>query len=169
MCNEVVGRSGAQKGYRQKVYGTNLWRHSLWNPGRWHVTHRFGAISVQSKKSTTPISVNHVTKKTRSTFLRFNVFERFWNSLSVFSPCFLIVSVGQTLRPLQNAKVVFVGAYTCANILRSDIVNLWRSAPGFGFCRGRKLVQQEKENNKNGVGGLDFPRLWFCRAPRPTF
>ena len=63
MCNEVVGRSGAQKGYRQKVYGTNLWRHSLWDPSRWHVTHRFGAISVQSKKSTTPISVNHVTKK----------------------------------------------------------------------------------------------------------
>ena len=112
-----------------------------------------------------------------------NGFDIIWLLFSWICPWFLIISVGQTLRPLQNPKVVFRGTHTHtrANILGSDIGNLWGFDPGFWFCRARNLVQHGTAR-KRGLKkmGLEAwicrecrvwsdPCLWFCRGPPPHF
>ena len=75
---------------------------------------------------------------------------------------------------LYKIQKLFFGAHTRANILGSDIVNLWGFDPGFWFCRARNLVQQENVDWKKWGWRLGFcrecrvwsdPCLWFCRGP----
>ena len=159
MYNGVVGSSDVPKSYRQKIYGMNFWRPFIVKSLLVACHAQIWSYFVQLKQSTTPTSVNHVTKKIWSSFLCFNVFERFWHHLISFSwvcPWFLIVSVGQTLRPLQNPKVLFRGTHPCQHTGVRHCQFCEDPTQGFDFVEPETWYNKKTWTEKNGVGGLDF-------------
>ena len=123
---------------------------------------------VQSKKTTTPMSVNHVTKRLaqHSIVLLLNGFDIIW-CIFFFFAWFLIASVGQTLLPLQNPTVVFWAIYPCQYIGVRQY-QLWGSDPGLDFVQPETWYNKKRGLKKWGWR-LGFRNAgWFCRAS-PTF
>ena len=121
--------------------------------------HRFGAISFSPKKSTTPTSVNHVTNKIWSSFLCFNVFERFWYHLISFFVDLPMVSdsFSWTNPPASTkSKSCFSGHAPVPTYWGQTLSNCEDSTQGFDFVELETWYNKKTWTEKHGVGGLDF-------------